>query len=177
MYSRTSLTIAILLLHVVTAEAVTIGFGSANADLPYTEDGVTFRTISGLGIIRGTQDFHLSTGGTFTGELRIRAEAQIPFELQGLEIERLNQPWRIETSAGGLFEIPAVGILDLGGRPGFANISHFDLVNNGGVVNASLYIDDVRLAFVPEPNFSVLLVAALLLTSLSRTFFRRPASP
>jgi hypothetical protein len=136
-----------------------IDFGTANADLPYSEDGIIFSSVSGTAAIRGSQgDFFLTMGGTLTPELRIRGESTTPFNLQDLAIEGLNQAWRVETSAGGIMPIPATGTLDVSSQAGFTNITRFDFVNNGGVLNASLQVDDIRLAFVPEPSAQTLML-------------------
>src|SRR5260221_14411949 len=122
------------------AAILTIGFGTNNVDLPYSEGGLIFTTISGDGAIRGAPDAMLVTGGTFTPEIRIRTSANTPFDLLSLRIERLNRDWRIETPAGKAFAIPSTGVLDFGSIGGFSNITSFDLVNDGGVLNASLYV-------------------------------------
>jgi len=134
------------------AAIVTIDFGTENADLPYSERGLIFTAISGTGAIRGAPDAMLTTGGTLTPEIRIRASANTPFELLSLRIERLNRNWRIETSAGGAFAIPGTGVLSFGNIGGFSNIISFDLVNDGGVLNASLYVDDIAVQFPSEPR-------------------------
>ncbi len=140
------------------AQLTQIDFGSADSDLPYAEDDIIFSSVTGTAVIRGFQgDFRLTTGGTLTGELRIRAESVKPFDLNGLEVERLNQAWRIETSAGGVYAIPTTGILEITGQQGFSKITRIDFVNDGGVLNASLYVDDIRLTFVPEPATSAML--------------------
>jgi hypothetical protein len=134
------------------AAVLTIDFGTENADLPYSEGGLIFTAVSGTGAIRGAPDAMLTTGGTLTPEIRIRASANTPFDLLSLQIERLNRNWRIETSAGGVFAIPGTGVLDFGSMGGFCNITSFDLVNDGGVLNASLYVDDITVQIPSEPR-------------------------
>jgi hypothetical protein len=132
------------------AAVLTIGFGTQDSGLPYSEGGLTFTAISQDGAIRGAPDAALTTGGTLTPQIRIRGSANTPFDLLNLQIERVNQNWRIETSAGGIFAVPGTGLSDFTNRPGFSNITSFDLVNDGGVLNALLDVDDITVRIPSE---------------------------
>ena len=152
------------------AQSSTIDFGSDSADLPYTEDGLTFtESAAGFALIRplARMNSSLTSASGMMGQI-IRAESLTPFDLHGITVEGLFEPWRIETSAGGSFSLSGLGEQDFSGLLGFAGITYFDIINDGNMINALLDIDDVQVTFVPEPSTGILIGLGLGLVTLHR---------
>jgi hypothetical protein len=152
------------------AQPVTIDFGSTTRTLPYSEDGITFSaSANGLVMIRPASPLNASLSATSgsTGQF-IRAQSATLFDFQNLNIKGLFAPWRIETSAGGLYPLPGLGIKDVSGRAGFSGITYFDIIYDGPDVNALLDVDDIQITFVPEPATGMLIAFAMVVLSIRR---------
>ena len=153
------------------AQTFTIDFGTARTNLPYTEDGLTFsESALDFALIRPrfSMNSSLASASSSTGQI-IRAESTMPFDLRSITVGGLYEPWRIETSAGGVFALPGLGVQDLSGRTGFSGITFFNIINNGNIINALLEVDDIQGIFVPEPSTWVLITLGLSLLSLRRS--------
>jgi hypothetical protein len=92
----------------------------------------------------------------------------MPFNFQSLNIKMLFAPWRIETSAGGLYPLSGLGIKDVTAQAGFSGITYFNIIYDGPDVNSILDVDDINLTFVPEPATGVLIAVAMGLLSMRR---------
>jgi hypothetical protein len=147
----------------VAAQTLTIDFGT-RAILPYTEDGVTFSAPPTFAIIAGGR----LLCGSEPGGQALHAQSTTPFDLLGLNILNIYNPWRIETSAGGVYTLSGVGTQNLNGRPGFSGITYFNIINNGNFI-PSLTMDDIQIAYVPEPAAGAFMILGVLAFSARRS--------
>lgn len=149
------------------AQLLDIDFGAGTPPLPYTEDGVTFGT-SPIG--------YIAHGALRAGGLAgtVHAEASDPFNLHAFEVEAVFRSWRIETSAGGVFQIPGVGLHDLTAIPGFRAIRYFNIVTNDDS-NPLLNVNRLQISYVPEPaTGAMLFLGALAFAGRRRRVYLNP---
>ena len=165
-------TATILVTQSVVAETVTFdGVGFQN--LPYTEEGLTFTNLPGTepAVIGGGADGHL-VGGTNVTPIHVRVTGSQPFDLTSLDIENIFRTWRIESSAGAIFDPTGTGTVDFTSLTGWTNLTSFDVVHDPGEANGTIRIDNIVFTPVPEPSAVALLVlsSVCLLLRRQRTF-------
>jgi hypothetical protein len=143
--------------------AATVDFGTAFANLPYTENGLTFTDVTGTSpaSIGGFGADKALVGGTNFTPIHVRATGVTPFDLLSFDIETISRTWRIESSSGAIFNPTTAGTINFTLMAGWTNLTYFDIVHSPAEPNGSIRVDDVAFNFVPEPSALVLIIGSM----------------
>jgi hypothetical protein len=145
------------------ARGATVDFGTAFANLPYAEDGLTFTDVTGTSpaSIGGFGAEKALVAGTNFTPIHVRATGVTPFDLLSFDIESIGRTWRIESSSGAIFNPTAAGTINFTSMTGWTNLAYFDIVHSPAEPNGSIQVDNVTFNFVPEPSALVLIIGSL----------------
>ncbi len=142
----------------LTAGFEIIDFGIDQQRLPYSEDGLNFTDLLGDSpvAVAGPAGNSKLIAATFDLPIYVRVEATVPFQLVAFDVDGLFRSWELRSSNGDVFEIGSLGTIPMLFEPGWQELQYFDIVHLPAEPNGTIWLDNIVVEYLPEPNSWVL---------------------